>query len=201
MIVSVNDDTKKMLGNSDFSPEFLDNLLNAKFLAIQQVDSKVVGAAFVGGVMNVYGIEINENFQGRGLWKKLYDEILKECKNRKLAFLMGTFKPSNLISIKIHMKLGFIPVFTFHYNKTEGREIVIILPISKKGHLLKKILKIFDTRAGNYILVVLLKIMRPFLKDIISFSDVKPKVDFRYSTSNFEKINVFLDEINVRVTN
>jgi len=202
MIVNVNDDIKKVLRNSDFSSDFLDNLLNAKFVAIQQVDSKIVGAAFVGGIMNVYGIEINENFQGRGLWKKLYDEVLKECKNRKISFLMGTFKPNNLISVKIHMKLGFIPLFTFHYSKTEGREIVIILPIGRKGHFLKKILKIFDTRSGNYVLVILLLIMRPFLRHIIAFSsDVMPNVDFRYSINNFEKINVFLNEINAKATN
>jgi len=202
MIMNVNDDIKRMLRNSDFSPNFLDNLLNAKFLAVQQVDSKIVGAAFVGGVMNTYGIEISENFQGRGLWKKLYDEILRECKNRKISFLMGTFKPDNLISIKIHMKLGFIPVFTFHYNKTEGREIVIILPIGRKGRLLKNFLRIFDTRTGNCILVILLLIMRPFLRHIIAYSnDVMPSVDFWYSVCNFEKINVFLNEIDVRSNN
>ena len=189
-IVNVTNNIKKKLLESNFSARFLDNCLNSKFLSIELHDEKIVGVGFVGGLLNAYGIEITEELQGKGIGKKILNEIIDECKKRKISYLSGIFKPSNTNSVKMHMNVGFVPLFTFYYNKTEGAEIPVILPFNKKGKFLITIFRIFNTKLGNRIFGIILSLSQPFLKNLIAFSsDELPKLDLKYSTKNFEKIN------------
>ena len=197
-IVNVTKDTKKKLKNSKFAPNFIENCVNSKFLAIEQENSEIVGINFVGGLLNVTGIEVNEKFRGKGLSKKLLDETLDECKKRKISFLSGVVKPSNVISIKIHFRIGYTPIFTSNYNKTEGKEIVVILPLNKNGHRMIKLMRIFNTKIGNAVFTLLLVILRGLLKNLITFSGSEmSKIDLSYSIRNFEKVEDALKEVNL----
>lgn len=195
-IVNVNDDIKRRLKESNFSSLFLNNCLNSKFLSIEEHNSKIVGVCFVGGLLNSNGIEIQEEFRGKGVGKKLLNEILLECKKRNISFMVGVFKPSNAISIKTHMNLGYRPVFTFNYNKEEGKEIVVILPFNSIGFFFMKTLKFFNTRIGNILFGFTFRLLSPLLKDLIAFSSEQmPKIDLLYSIRNFEKVEKTLNEI------
>ena len=197
MIVSINDEIKKLLSkNSEFSELFLDNCINSKFLAVEKSNSEIIAACCVGGILNSNGIEINEEFRGKGLGKKLVNEIMNECESRKISMLTGVFKPTNLISIKTHIKVGYRPVFTIFYNHDEGREIIVINPLNSKGKLFFNLVKLFDTQIGNAIFSLLWVLMRPFLKNLIAFSGNKiPKIDFLNSLRNFEKVKKTLKDI------
>ena len=112
-----------------------------------------------------------------------------------MSFIMGAIKPTNLVSIDIHVKIGYRPVFTFHYNQKEGKEIAVILPINKKGKLIMRFLKIFNTKIGNMIFEICLKGLRPALKILLAFSsNVIPIVDLSYSIKNFEKVEKTIKE-------
>ena len=200
VIVEVDEKLKSKLKNVNLSSGILDNCLNSKFVAIQEHDSKIVGACFVGGLLNNQGIEILEEFRGKGLSKKLLDEMVGECKRRKISFITGAFKPTNIPSIRTHVKIGYRAVFTFHYNKTEGKEIVVMLPFNKKGEFLFKLAKGFDTRLGNMFFAIFLKVTRPILKNLLAFSgEIVPRVDFLYSVRSFEKVQKTLDEIGLEI--
>ena len=199
-IVLINDEIKEILLNSNFSQEFLDNCFNAKFLSIQQIDSKIVGAAFVGGMLNVYGIELDEEFFGRGLWRKLIKEIFSECKRQKISYITGAYKENNLRSIKIHNILKFIPVFTCHYNKKIGKEIAIIYPFTKKGNIVKNLMSFFNTRFGNAVFTMIFVFFRPFLNKIIPFNENKiPEMDLFYSLKKFEKVDKTIKNIESKI--
>ena len=197
MIVSINDEIKKLLSkNSEFSELFLDNCINSKFLAVEKSNSEIIAACFVGGILNSNGIEINEEFRGKGLGKKLVNEIMNECESRKISMLTGVFKPTNLISIKTHIKVGYRPVFTIFYNHDEGREIIVINPLNSKGKLFFNLVKLFDTQIGNAIFSLLWVLMRPFLKNLIALSGNKiPKIDFLNSLRKKKKVKKKLKDI------
>lgn len=196
VIVSITNQLKKELQESNFSPLFLENCLNSKFLSIEQNDKKIIGACFVGGTFNSNGIEIIKEFQGMGLGKKLLDEIISECQKRKISFLMGVFKPTNKISIKTHTKIGYRLLFTIFYNHQEGKEIVVILPFNLQGKFLAKFLKFFDTRIGNLIFAILFSLSQPFIKGLIAFdSQSMSKFDFGYAISHYEKVSQTLSNI------
>jgi len=199
-IVYVDSGIKEKLKKSNFSSAHLNNCINSKFLSIEQIDSKIVGTCFVGGIMNVNGIEILKEFRGKGIGKKLLSEILAECKKENVSFLSGVLKPSNIISIKAHIKIGYKPVFTCHYNKKEGKEIAVILPFNKKGLFVKNFMRIFNTRIGNATFALLVYLMKPFLKNLITFSSsTMPEIDLSYSLSNFEKVQDTLKEIDSKI--
>ena len=197
MIVNVDNDIKNLLmKNSEFSELFINNCINSKFLAIEKIHSEIIAVCFVGGVLNSNGIEINEKFRGKGLGKKLVNEVMTECKNRKISMLTGVFKPTNMISIKTHIKIGYKPVFTIFYNQDEGREIIVINPLNSKGKFFFNLVRIFNTRIGNIIFSLLWISMRPILKNLIAFSGDKiPKIDFMNSIKKFEKVKKTLKNI------
>ena len=76
VIVTINKELKQKLKEDNFSSLFLDNCSNSKFISIHEVNSRIVGVACVGGMMNHYGIELKNEYYGRGLWRKLFNEIL-----------------------------------------------------------------------------------------------------------------------------
>jgi hypothetical protein len=99
------------------------------------------------------------------------------------------FKPTNLISIKIHTAIGYKPVFNFYYNEQVGEEIIVILPLNKKGDLLYHILRIFNTRMGNAFFALTFTLFRPFLRNMITFEgEEMPKINFRDCIKNFKKV-------------
>jgi GNAT superfamily N-acetyltransferase len=194
-IVKVTDEIKEKLLSSNFSKRFLDNCFNSNFLAIELNNKKIIGVGFVGGILNSYGIEIIEEFRGKGIGKKLLNEINNKCKKEKFSFLTGVFKPTNTNSVKMHMSVGYVPLFTFYYNTTEGAEIPVILPFNKKGLFLIKLFKICNTRFGNFLFALILSFLQPFLKNLIAFSNNEmPKLDLKYCISNFEKVTKTLEK-------
>ena len=148
--------------------------------------------------MNHYAIELKDEYYGRGLWRNIFNEIHTESQNRNMSFLTGVYKTTNLISIKIQTSLGFTPIFSIDYNKVEGREVVIILPFNSKGKLIKKIMKIFDTKIGNMLFSLFFILSKPILKNIIGLSSkTMSKIDLKYSLYNFEKVKAVMEKINL----
>ena len=188
----------KQLKQNNFSTLFLNNCHNSKFLSIHEINSKIVGVGCVGGLMNHYAIELKDEYYGRGLWRNIFNEIHTESQNRNMSFLTGVYKTTNLISIKIQTSLGFTPIFSIDYNKVEGREVVIILPFNSKGKLIKKIMKIFDTKIGNMLFSLFFILSKPILKNIIGLSSkTMSKIDLKYSLYNFEKVKAVMEKINL----
>ena len=198
VIVTINEEIKQKLKQNNFSTLFLNNCHNSKFLSIHEINSKIVGVGCVGGLMNHYAIELKDEYYGRGLWRNIFNEIHTESQNRNMSFLTGVYKTTNLISIKIQSSLGFTPIFSIDYSKLEGREIVIILPFNSKGKLIKKIMKIFDTKIGNMLFSLFFILSKPILKNIIGLSSkTMSKIDLKYSLYNFEKVKAVMEKINL----
>ena len=189
IVVETDNSVKEKLKKTTFGKDFVQTCLNSEFLVVEEEDSKWLGICFVGGLLHTNGIEILEEARGRGISKKLLDRIIDECNKRKISFLTGVFKPTNLVSIKIHTAIGYKPVFNFYYNKQVGEEIIVILPLNKKGNLLYNVLRIFNTRIGNACFAITFTLFRPFLRNIITFEGKEmPKIDFTDCMKNFKKV-------------
>ena len=198
VIVTINEEIKQKLKQNNFSTLFLNNCHNSKFLSIHEINSKIVGVGCVGGLMNHYAIELKNEYYGRGLWRNIFNEIHTESQNKNMSFLTGVYKTTNLISIKIQTSLGFTPIFSIDYNKVEGREVVIILPFNSKGKIIKKIMKIFDTKIGNMLFSLFFILSKPILKNIIGLSSkTMSKIDLKYSLYNFEKVKAVMEKIDL----
>lgn len=188
-IVRIDGALAEKLVRAGISEGILDNCRNSKFLAVQYDGDEIAGVCFVSGLLNNAGTEVSAKYRGRGISRALLQELTDECRRRKMPFLTGVFKPSNVPSIRAHTGAGYVPVFTFHYSRAEGQEIVIIMPLNRRGALVKRLLRAFDTRMGNAAFALIIKGTRPLLKTLLGFSaDVMPPVDLKHSLRNFEKV-------------
>ena len=188
-VVCVDGALIKELERAGISERILDNCRNAKFLIVRHDGERIEGVCFVSGFLNTVGTEVAAGYRGRGISRVLLEELLDESKRKKMPFLTGAFKPANVPSIRAHTGIGCAPVFTFHYSRAEGKEIVVFLPLDGRGALVGRLLRAFDTRVGNAAFAVIIKGTRPLLEILLGFSaGAMPPVDLAYSLRNFEKV-------------
>ena len=188
-IITISESVRHQLEVAEISPSIFDNCLNSKFMIVRYDEDKIAGVCFVMGALNTMGTEVSKKYRGRGLSHELLADLVSECKKRGMHFLTSAFKPSNTASVKAHTRAGFVPVFTVNYNRKEGKEMAIMLPISRLGRITRQLVGIFDTRLGNALFALLLWCSGPILRPLFGFSgDVVPKIDLMYSVKNFEKV-------------
>lgn len=196
-IISVTEEVKVLIKKTEFSPDFIDNYLNSNFLAVEKENDSIIGAGFIGGLLHSYGLEILEEYRGKGIGKKILNEVIEECKKRNFSMISGVWKQTNLTPMKMHMRIGFIPIFNIYYNEKEGREIVVVLPLNKKGRLFVKLCRIFDSRLGNLLFAIFFKVLTPFLKNLIAFSGDKiSAISISSCFKNYVPTKMILELIN-----
>lgn len=199
-VVMIEGALAQKLARAGISEGILDNCRNSKFLVVQYDGDEIMGVCFVSGFLNNAGTEVSAKYRGRGTSRALLQELLGECRRRKMSFLTGVFKPSNAPSIRAHTGVGYVPVFTFHYSRAEGKEIVTILPLNRRGALAKRLLCVFDKRVGNAAFALFIKGTRPLLKTLLGFSaNVMPPIDLKYSLGNFEKVADTIEKHDLRI--
>lgn len=199
-IVRIDGAMSQKLARAGISEGILDNCRNSKFLAVQYDGGEIMGVCFVSGLLNNAGTEVSAKYRGRGISRALLRELTDECRRKNMPFLTGVLKPSNVPSIRAHTRAGYVPVFTFHYSRAEGQEIVVILPLDRRGALAKRLLRAFDTRMGNAAFALIMKGARPLFKTLLGFSaDVMPPIDLRHSLRNFEKVAETIERHRLRI--
>ena len=109
-IANVDENIIRQLKNSGILDE-MRSLESCEWVILEEIDEIIVGAAGVGGVFHVSGIQINEKFRGKGIGKKLQNELDKEEIPIKLHFSAEVFYLPNLFELKDN------PLLTFGHGK------------------------------------------------------------------------------------
>lgn len=188
--ITINESVRRQLAAAKISPGIMNDCLNSKFMVARYDGDKIAGVCFLMGALNTIGTEVSREYRGRGLSHELLADLVSECKKRDMHFLTSAFKPSNTASVKAHTRAGFVPAFTVNYSRKEGKEIAIILPISRLGRIAGRLVGLFDTRLGNAIFALALWCSGPFMRVMLGFDkDAMPKIDLAYSVKNFEKVS------------
>lgn len=188
-IVDVNDELVEKLRESGLSVAGFRSLEKCKFWAIEEKDDKIIGVGGMGGIFNVPALLINEKFQGQGLGKKLLELTINEAKKRGFSYISGSRNPENVRAIKLHDYFGFKKVFRVHYHPKFTRDI-IILELRFRGKVVGKILGFFNTRVGNLLLSISLRVGKSLFPLFLTYvPDEYPDVDILHMIRTFEKIN------------
>jgi len=188
-IVSVTNEIRKKLKKDGLLDE-MSSLANCDFLAIIELNGKIIGASGVGGILHVRTLIVHNEFRNKGIGIKLLEAVIEEAKKRKYSFLTISRDPENLNLVKVHNFFGIKPVFQVKYRPDFTRE-VICLNFNKKGKLFGKFLQIFNTKIGMSILILSIKISKKFLfKSILTYAPEEfPDPDVLYAVKNFQKLN------------
>ncbi len=145
-IVNVDNNIIDELRKSDISTK-MKSLESCEWVVLEEMDGIIVGAAGMGGVFRVSGIQINEKFRGRGIGKKLQHELIDESNRMGYSFITVFNDPRNTTSASLHDSLGYKKIFRIHYSKGIVNDVKGI-SFNKKGKFVLCFLKIFNTKIG-----------------------------------------------------
>ena len=183
----MNSKFKEKLRKSGLSKE-MKSLESCDFFAIEEKDDLVVGAAGLGGLFHVSGIQITEKYRGKGLGRELQSGLINEAKKRNYSFLTVFNDPNNIASEKMHNSLDYETIFRIHYSRDIVNDVKILV-FKKRGILIKKILEIFNSKVGMLILGILIKYSRKLFPSMILYSEENiPEPSIMNMINKFEKI-------------
>ena len=186
-IQEMNSKFKEKLRKSGLSKE-MKSLESCNFFTIEEEDNLVIGAAGLGGLFHVSGIQILEKWRGKGLGKKLQGELVDEAKKRGYSFLTVFNDPRNIASENLHNSLGYETVFRINYTETIVNDVKIIV-FKKRAIIVKKFLEIFNSKIGMLGLGILLKFTRKIFPKIILYNEENiPEPSIINMIKKFEKI-------------
>jgi len=186
-IVDADKNTIKKLRDSGLSTS-MKSLEFCKFLVIEEHDEKIIGASGIGGLLNIHSIEINKNYRGKGLGKKLFSVNIEEAKKRGYSFILGSTNPENIPVVKLYSFLGFSRLFRIHYSHgivTDAK----ILVLKPKGRIIEKLLNLINTKIGMFAMAVTVKVAKSSFRGILTLSPNEfPDPSILYIVRNFEKV-------------
>ena len=186
-IANTTRDIINQLRKFDISTE-MKSLESSDWIVYETINSEIVGAAGIGGIFHTSSINVHEKFRGKGYGKKIQKELVNEARKRNYSFVTVFVDPRNDSSIKMHDELGYKTMFRIHYSKDIIQDIKIII-FKKRGFIVKKFLRCFNTKIGVFLLACILKISRSLFKKIIAYDEkVVPIPDIKQIINNFEKI-------------
>ena len=186
-IANTTQDIINQLRKFNISTE-MKSLESSDWIVYETINSEIVGAAGIGGIFHTSSVNVHEKFRGKGYGKKIQKELVNEARKRNYSFVTVFVDPRNDSSIKMHDELGYKTMFRIHYSKDIIQDIKIII-FKKRGFIVKKFLRCFNTKIGVFLLACILKISRSLFKKIIAYDEkVVPIPDIKQIINNFEKI-------------
>lgn len=186
-IVNVDDKIIQKLRSSGIS-EQMKTLESSDWLVIDEINEDIMGAAGIGGLFHVSGIQVNQNFRGKGLGKILQGKLVQEAKRRGFSFVTVFVDPRNETSVKLHSSFNYNTIFRIHYSDEIIQDVKIII-FKPRGKIVKKFLGCFNSKIGIFLLACVLKVTKPLFKKMVYYSEENiPSPSIKTIVSKFEKI-------------
>ena len=186
-MVNVDKNIITKLRESGISDE-MKSIESSDWIIYETIDNEIIGAAGIGGIFHTSSINIHEKFRGKGYGKKIQKELVNEARKRNYSFVTVFVDPRNDSSIKMHDGLGYETMFRIHYSKDVIQDIKIII-FKKRGNVVRKFLRCFNTKIGMFFLACILKISRSLFKKMFAYDEKEiPVLSIKNIVINFKKI-------------
>ena len=186
-IVNVDNNIIKELRKCGISTK-MRSLESCEWVVLEEIDGIIIGAAGLGGLFHVSGIQILEIHAGKGIGKRLQNELINESKRRGYSFILVFNDPRNIHSERLHNSLGYERIFRIHYSKEIVNDVKTIV-FKKRGEIIINFLKIFNSKTGMLFLGIILKTLKNWFPRLIIYNEKDiPTPDIRWMLKKFEKI-------------
>ena len=164
------------------------SLESSDWIVYETINSEIVGAAGIGGIFHTSSVNVHEKFRGKGYGKKIQKELVGEARKRNYSFVTVFVDPRNDSSVKMHDGLGYETIFRIHYSKDIIQDIKIII-YKRRGNVIRKFLRCFNTKIGIFFLACILKISRGLFKKMFAYDEKEtPVLSIKNIVTNFKKI-------------
>ena len=190
-MVNVDKNIITKLRESGISDE-MKSLELCDWLIIHEHQNRIIGVAGVSTIFHITHLQILPKYQMKGLGPLIYREMINEAKKRNYSFLSTYQEANNIQSSKIHEFHNTSLMFRIHFSKEKIMDVRFVA-WNKKGKILEKFFRFFNSWFGMSILACMLKILQPLYPKLLGhFVDdgryvLKPSI--MWIIKNFEKIN------------
>ena len=186
-ILDLNLDIKRRLRESGIT-KIMKSIESCDWVVIEEKDNKIIGAAGLGGLFHVSGIQILEDHTGKGLGNVLQNELIQESQRRNYSFITVFNDPRNVISVKLHDSLGYEKLFRINYAENIVNDVKG-MAFNNKGKFVLNCLKLFNSKQGMLVLALSLKFFYRLFPNLIIYNESGlPKPSIKWITNNFENI-------------
>ena len=186
-IFELDIDIKRRLRESGIT-KIMKSIESCDWVVVEEKDGKIIGAARLGGLFHVSGIQILQNYVGKGLGKILQNELIQESKRRNYSFITVFNDPRNIPSTKLHDSLGYQTIFRIHYSEEIVNDVKAII-FKKQGKIIINFLKLFNSKYGMLFLGIILKVLKSIFPSLIIYNEDDLKSpDIGCMLRKFEKI-------------
>ncbi|MDC0171498.1 GNAT family N-acetyltransferase [Candidatus Nitrosopelagicus sp.] len=186
-IVDIDKNIIEKLRKSNISTK-MKSLESCDWLVLEEKGDIIKAAAGMGGIFHVSGIQIHENFRGKGIGKIIQKELIDESERKGYSFITVFNDPSNTTSVKLHDGLGYEKIFRIHYAKGVVNDVKGI-SFNKKGRLIIKLLSFFNTKIGMVFLAISLEFLKTIIPKLIIYNEENgPSPNMKWIIKKFEKI-------------
>ena len=186
-IVNIDEDVISKLRNSNISTK-MKSLESCEWVVLEEKDEIISGAAGMGGMFHVSGIQIHEKFRGKGIGKIIQKELIDEAKRKGYSFVTVFNDPNNTTSVKLHDSLGYQKIFRIHFAEGFVNDVKGI-SFNTKGKIMIKILSSFFNKIGTVLLAISLKFLKSIFPKLIIYNETNgPSPDMKWIIKKFEKI-------------
>ena len=113
----------------------------SKFLVIEEDKEKIIGAAGISGFFNIQLLQVLDEYQGKGIGKKLFVKLVEEEKRRGYSYSLGSRNPQNIPMVKLGDLTNRYVLFRIHYTQGITRDVNILV-LRKRGKIVAKFLRL-----------------------------------------------------------
>ena len=186
-ILDIDSPVKKRLNESGIT-KLMKSIESCEWAVVEEYENKIIGAAGLGGLFHVSGIQVLEDHVGKVIGKKLQNELINESKRRGYSFITVFNDPRYTPSAKLHDSLGYETIFRIHYSKDIVNDVKAIV-FKKRGKMVVNLLRIFNTKSGMLFLGIILKILKSKFPSLIIYNeDELQPPDINHMLRKFEKV-------------
>ena len=189
-MVNVDKNIISKLRESGISDE-MKSLELCDWLIIHEHQNRIIGAVGVATTFHITQLQIHPEYQMRGLGPLIFREMISEAKRRNYSFVSTYQEANNVQSTKIHEFHNMSLMFRIHFSKEKIMDVRFVA-WNRKGKILEKFFRFFNSRFGMSILACMLKISQPLYPKLLGhFVDdgryvLKPSI--MWIMKNFTKI-------------
>ena len=186
-VVNVDKNIIRQLKDSELLDE-MKSLELCDWLAIHEEQGRIIGAGGVSTVFHITALQIDKNFRSLGLGPRIFMELVNEAKKKNYSFLSTYQMANNVQSSKIHEFHNMSLMFRIHFSKEKIMDVRFVA-WNKKGKILEKFLRFFNSWFGMSILACILRISKPLFPRFLGHTteDI-PNPSVTWIMKNFTKI-------------
>ena len=171
-MVNVDKNIITKLRESGMSDE-MESLELCDWLIIHEYENKIIGACGTNTIFHITHNQVIPKYHMKGIGPLIFKEMVNEAKKRNYSFLSTYQMADNYVSTKQHELFDMSLMFRIHLSKEKTMDVRFVA-WNRKGKIIEKFFRFFNSWFGMLTLACALKISKPLYPKILGHVTDEP---------------------------